>query len=202
VDSKSNWVKQTGLTPHKMALIVVLAVVLVGVLYHQLVGFSSKPPSVAAEPTAAPESSAVQTKSNDAHGPSNKANGFARTNTTIRGQWQSPSVATVVAYDPFALPASFPRALAQDDAGTLARSEASTREDASARRAALAAEREQTQSQLIGLRQQGVRVIIKRNDQYVAIVGDQEVHVGDQLDGFTVIAIDADNVYVAKDLSR
>jgi hypothetical protein len=47
-----------------------------------------------------------------------------------------------------------------------------------------------------------VQVIIKRNDQYVAIVGDQEVHVGDQLDGFTVIAIDADNVYVAKDLSR
>jgi hypothetical protein len=195
-------VKQVGLTPPKIALIVVLAVALVGVLYHQLGGFSSNPPSVAAEPTAAPESSAVPTKSNDAHGPSAKATRIVRNETTIRGQWLSPSVATVVAYDPFALPASFPQAPAQEVAGTLARSEASTREDASAKRAALAAEREQTQSQLIGLRQQGVRVIIKRNDKYVAIVGDQEVHVGDQLGGFTVTAIDADSVHVAKDLSR
>ena len=50
VDSKPNWVKQAGLTPGKMALMVLLAVVLIGVLYHQLGGSTTKPSAVAATP--------------------------------------------------------------------------------------------------------------------------------------------------------
>ena len=199
MDSKPKWIKKTGVTPGKAALMVVLAVVFIGVLYHQLGGSSTKPPVAAAQPTDAPESSGVRKKTNAKRSP--PATATARKNTTFRG-WQSPSMATVVKYDPFALPALFPKSLVQDEAGALAQSEASTREDVLARRAALAAERVQTQSQLTGLRQQGVQVIIKRNDQYVAIVGDQEIHVGDQLNGFTVTAIDADSVHVAKDLSQ
>jgi hypothetical protein len=45
VDSKPNWVKQAGLTPGKMALIAVLAMLLGGVLYIQLRGTSAKTPS-------------------------------------------------------------------------------------------------------------------------------------------------------------
>jgi hypothetical protein len=200
VDSKTKWIKKTGLTPGKAALMVVLAVVLIGVLYHQLGGSSTKPPVAAAQPTDAPESNGGRKQTNAKRSP--PATATARKNTTFRGGWQSPSMATVVKYDPFARPALFPKPPLPDEAGALARNEASTREDVLAQRAALAAEREQTQSQLTGLRQQGVQVIIKRNNQYVAIVGEQEVHVGDQLNGFTVTAIDADNVHVAKDLSQ
>ena len=113
-------------------------------------------------------------------------------------------MANVEGYDPFALPALFPQPPAPGETGALAQVQAKSREDEAAQLAALAAERAQTQSQLTALRQQGVRVIIKRNDQYVAIVGEQEVHVGDKIDGFTVIAIDMDTneVHVAKDLSQ
>jgi hypothetical protein len=52
------------------------------------------------------------------------------------------------------------------------------------------------------LKQQGVHAIIKREREYVAIIGDKEVHVGDEIDGFTVIAIDADGVRVATDLNH
>ncbi len=202
MDSKPNWVKQVGLTPGRMALIAVLALVFAVVLYIQLGGSSAKPPAAAARSTAASESNDVPSKSSAKHDSSAAATGAARRKTVIRGDWQSPSMATVVEYDPFALPASFPQPPAPETTGVLAKNEANSRAEALAQRAALAAEREQTQSQLVGLRQQGVRVIIKRNDQYVAIVGDQEVHVGDQLNGFTVTAIDADSVHVAKDLTQ
>jgi len=201
VGSKPNWAKQVGLTPGKMALMAVLAVVFLGVLYVQLRGTSAKSPAVVAPPTAAPKSSAGQSKANESHDARAAAHATARKKTVVHGNWQPPAITTVVEYDPFARPASFPQPFAAEAAGALAQNEAQSREDASTQRAAIAAEREQMQSQLAGLRQQGVRVIIKRNDQYVAIVGEKEVHVGDQIDGFTVIAIDADGVRVAKDLS-
>ncbi len=97
------------------------------------------------------------------------------------------------------MPASFPIPRQIGNERALAQSAAQT-QDASAQQAALEAERTQSESELQGLRQQGVDVIIKRKSEYVAIVGDQEVHVGDQINGFTVIAIDADGVQVAKDL--
>jgi hypothetical protein len=195
-------VKQVGLTPVKMALLVLLAAVLIGVLYHQLGGSTTKPPAVAAHRSNAREASAVEPNSGATQVPSAKVATTRRKKTTIRDDWQSPSLANVEGYDPFALPASFPQPPVPGTTGALAQVQAKSREDEAVQLAALAAEREQTQSQLIGLRQQGVQVIIKRNDQYVAIVGEQEVHVGDQLNGFTVTAIDADSVHVAKDLSQ
>jgi vacuolar-type H+-ATPase subunit F/Vma7 len=73
--------------------------------------------------------------------------------------------------------------------------------------AALEAERTQLQAALTSLKQQGVQVIVKREDQYIAIIGDQEVRVGDEYQGFTVVAIDPDSndpdniVRLSKDLS-
>jgi len=203
VDSKPNWGKQAGLTPGKMALMVVLAVVFVGVLYHQFGGRSTPPQSVTVQSTSPADSATTEEKPSTKQSPSAQAVGIAHKKITFRAQWQALSLATVVGYDPFALPTSFPQPPTEDAAGALAQNEASSREDLLAQRAALAAEREQTQSQLAGLRQQGVQIFIKRNNQQVATVGDQEVHVGDKIDGFTVIAIDADgDVHVAKDLSQ
>jgi hypothetical protein len=199
VANKPTWVKQAGVTPGKLALIGVLAVVLSGVLYLQFGTASKKASTSALPPLAAAESPAVPQESIALADTALVPVAGLRKKTGALSSWQSPELVSVVKYDPFALPASFPLPRQIDNETALAQSAAQT-QDASAQQAALAAERTQSESELQGLRQQGVDVIIKRESEYVAIVGDQEVHVGDQINGFTVIAIDADGVQVAKDL--
>lgn len=197
--NKPTWAKKTGVTPGKLALIGVLAVVLVGVLYLQFGPSNKKASSSALPPTVAAESPASPKESMAAADAALVSATAKRKKTGTLSSWQSPDLASVVQYDPFALPASFPQPRQIDDESALAQNAAQTL-DASAQQAALQAERTKSQSDLKGLRQQGVDVILKRESEFVAIVGDQEVHVGDQIDGFTVIAIDADGVRVAKDL--
>ncbi len=48
----------------------------------------------------------------------------------------------------------------------------------------------QLQMQLRELEQRGVQVIVRERDQYAAMIGDRVVHVGDEIDGFTVTVID------------
>lgn len=192
--------KQAGVTPGKLVLIGVLAVVLVGVLYIQYGPTTQQAETNAPQPTATAESTV---------GPARSAPTTAvvlepvdaapRKQTGAVAGWQSPDLGSIVQYDPFSLPASFPQPR-HDDEGALAQDAVQTL-DASAQQAALAAERTKSEAELQGLRQQGVHVIIRREDRYVAIVGDKEVHVGDEIDGFKVIGIDADGVRVAKDLS-
>jgi hypothetical protein len=62
-----------------------------------------------------------------------------------------------------------------------------TAEDASQQRADAL---EQLRNQLDELKQRGVHVIISKQDQYVAWIGDRMVHVGDDINGFTVTEID------------
>jgi hypothetical protein len=121
-----------------------------------------------------------------------------RKKTGAVASWQSPQRAPIV-YDPFALPAAFPQPTQVDAQAGVA--QVNTAEEASAQKAALEAERAKSETDLAGMRQQGVAVIIKNKKEWFAIVGDQEIHVGDEINGFTVIAIDADGVRVAKDLS-
>jgi hypothetical protein len=68
------------------------------------------------------------------------------------------------------------------------------------RLAASEVERKASESELQGLKKQGVGVIIKKKEEFVAMVGDQEVRVGDEINGFTVIAIDANGVQLVKEL--
>jgi hypothetical protein len=199
VDKKPNWAKKAGVTPGKLTLIGVLAVVLGAVLYLQLGSATKKVSSTALSAIAAAESTANLRESATAGAAALVPTVAPRKKTGARSSWQSPDLASVVQYDPFALPASFPQPRQFDDEMALAQSAAQT-QDASVQQAALEAERTKSQTELKGLRQQGVHVIIKRKKEYVAIVGDQEVHVGDQINGFTVIAIDAEGVQVAKDL--
>jgi hypothetical protein len=201
VADKPTWTKQTGVTPGKLALVGVLAVVLGGVLYIQFgpisqqASTSAPPPAMAAESTASPidSNAAVDVALAPADAAPSKKTGAV-------ASWQLPELASVVEYDPFALPASFPQPQNADEEAALAHNAVQT-QDASVQQAALAAERTKSETELQGLRQQGVQVILRLDNKYAAIVGDKEVHVGDQIDGFTVIAIDADGVRVAKDLS-
>lgn len=196
-----NWMKKAGVTPGKLALIAVLAVVLGGVLYRQLgptVKKSAAPTQFAAVTTDS--SSSVETSNAPAAEDSATDVTAPRKKTGTVTSWQSPELASIVQYDPFALPASFPQPQHADEEVAMAQSAAQA-EDATEQQAALEVERVKSEGELQGLRQQGVAVIIKKKKEYVAIVGAQEVHVGDQINGFTVIAIDADGVRVAKDLT-
>ena len=54
------------------------------------------------------------------------------------------------------------------------------------------------QTELEELRQRGVSVIVKQHDEYVAMIGDRTIHVGDEINGFTVTAIEPDGVRVER----
>jgi hypothetical protein len=200
--------KKSEITPGKLALIGVLAVVLVIVIYIQYGDqlkskvVSSLPTSTAAAPRSKPAKSKIARKDDVAD-----TDFTLRKSTGSRATWQAPELGSVVAYDPFALPASFPQLRQGDAENALAQTEAQKTQDASVQQAALEAERTQLQAALASLKQQGVQAVIKRGNQSIAIIGGQEVRVGDEYQGFTVVAIDPDSndpddiVRLSKDLS-
>lgn len=202
-NKQTSWAKQAGVTPGKLALIAVLALVLGGVLYVQLAPQSSSSPLPPQSHPAPPIADATRKPpfqdGATAAISTSQAPTPPRKKTGEVASWHSPELTPIVAYDPFALPAAFPKPAEIDAQAAIAQS--TTAEEVSAQQEALEAERTKSEGELAGLRQQGVAVVIKKKNEWYAIVGDQEVHVGDQINGFTVIAIDAGGVRVAKDLS-
>lgn len=201
-------VKKSEVTPGKLALIGVLAVVLVIVIYIQYgdqlttTATSGSPATIATTTRSKPTKSKAAKKDDVAD-----TDFTLRKSTGSRATWQAPELGSVVAYDPFALPASFPQLRQGDAESALAQTEAQKSQDASVQQAALEAERTQLQAALTSLKQQGVQAVIKRGNQSIAIIGGQEVRVGDEYQGFTVVAIDPDSndpdniVRLSKDLS-
>lgn len=196
-----------GLTRGKAILIAVLAVVLLAVLYIQL-GGGEKPvaapstykpprPALAIQPAGAttkPVALAATTTLN--HGSLSKdldknASAAAAINP---GNWQSPKLDKLVAYDPFALPPAFPQTVrgVVDKKGV-------GKEDLIAAAAADEAKRMEEAAlklrlEIEELQQRGVHMVFRDGDQYAAVIGEHFVHVGDQIDGFTVTAIDPDSI--------
>ena len=192
--------QQIGLTRGKAALILVLAVVLVGLIYSRYgssdAGDAASPevetnPRQPASPlpaTASP-SAALEAPVDD-----KLQSALAEFDET---RWQPRNLAEVIAYDPFALPPAFP----QPPRAVLDPTLAAEGGDASA--AALSAQQlaeavEQMQKQLEELQQRGVHVIVNLRDEYVAMIGDRAVHVGDEINGFIVTAIEPDGVRVER----
>jgi hypothetical protein len=193
--------KRLGLTPGKAVLIGILAVVLVGVVYKQF-GLSGAaeavmaasaatiPPAAVARPVpqSAPSGAVVEAESDsDSH---------VELLELDQARWKSPELSAVIAYDPFAPPATFPRmpkigVNAQPADGALVSSAAADAEQ-------LAEALERLQQQLEELKQRGVHVIINKNDQYVAMIGDRMIHVGDEINGFIVTDIDLEGVRVER----
>src|SRR4029079_7392130 len=93
--------------------------------------------------------------------------------------WKAPAVATIIAYDPFALPSSFPQppkvAAGKKSADGKDLIAVAAADDA--KRAADAPE--QVHLQLQQLMDQGVNGVFSEGNQYVAVVGDRVLHVGD-----------------------
>jgi len=201
VAKAQNTSKQLGLTRGKAMLIGVLALALVGVLYVQYGrsgGDEVFEPEVTTAARALSPGPARPTTTN-----------VVTTNAATDGdtqaallefdqaKWKSPKLSVVVAYDPFALPSGFPQppkvvgdprvASGAIDAPTAA-------EEAQELADAL----EELRTQLEDLKQRGVHVIVSQNDQYVAMIGDRTIHVGDEINGFTVTEIDPDGVRVER----
>jgi hypothetical protein len=200
---------QAGVTPIKLILVGVLSVVLIGVVYLQ---FGSSPPtpavaagSAARRPVAAAQSSAPQAAIVPSASAVKKEQATPADASVIKADissnWQAANLASVVKYDPFALPASFPQRPKPGDEEKTAQETVKT-EDAKAVEAARVEAIKAVQAQFVELQHQGVRIVMLRQDKYVALVGERTIHVGDEIDGFTVIAIDASGIRVARDLKQ
>ncbi|HEY3391943.1 MAG TPA: hypothetical protein VGK58_04510, partial [Lacipirellulaceae bacterium] len=109
-------------------------------------------------------------------------------------------LSVVVAYDPFALPPAFPNSPASVASRSAkgAAVEATEAGDADQ----LAEHLESLRMELEQLQQRGVQVIVRGRDQYVAMIGDRTIHVGDEISGFTVTAIEPDHVRVERKVPK
>ena len=218
--------KRIGLTPGKAVLIGVLAVVFVGVIYIQFgsgggeysdevvaaVEETSETASPEPPPNPKPNEPASTTEADGAKAGATVAAAPAAEDDASGGKslasasvdterWKSPEVDRIVEYDPFALPSAFPQPLQEVDGEGLT-SEGIVAADAATRANQLADAVAKLHTDLESLRQRGVSVIVKQHDKYVAMIGDRTVHVGDEINGFTVTAIEPDGVRVEKKINE
>ena len=204
MDNKTSPKKQTGATPAKLILIGVLSFVLLAVLYIQFGSSQADTPIASNEPLNLPSAAAVSSTAAKAaeenKQPATTADAAPK-KTEITSNWQTTDVAAAIKYDPFALPPLFPQRLQEAKDNKLAK-DAHKTDDSQADAAARAEKLKQLTTEFGQLQRQGVRVVMETHDKFVAMIGDKTVHVGDNIDGFTVVAIDADGVRVARDLKQ
>lgn len=194
--------KTSGLTRGKAITIGVLALVLVVVLYLQYGSTGSEPtttPSaykprqpVVEAPADQPQQAANDKKMQQA------TNGARVVVAAVvdEAKWKSPKLSDVVDYDPFALPLAFPQPQTVEANGANAKDLiAEAAEDDKQKLAEILA---QQQMEWQELKQRGVHVIVRQHDEYVAVIGDQTVHVGEEILGYTVTRIDSQGVHVER----
>jgi hypothetical protein len=183
--------KQIGLTRGKAVLIGVLSIVLVGVLYVQYgryAGGGEVAPVDRVATRAPVRKPAVSTQLNPAPTDAEiERDAQAALLEFDQAKWTPPELSKVIAYDPFALPAGFPRPPSSFLTGPTADETEGAAEERTKQLADALAE---LQMQLDELKERGVHVIVGQNEQYVAMIGDRVIHVGDDINGFTVTAID------------
>jgi hypothetical protein len=180
--------KQYGLTRGKAVLIGVLAIALVGVLYVQYgpdSGDAKALDQAATRGTARTPARSTSTKpaATDADTASDTQGALLEFD---QAKWKSPKLSKVIAYDPFALPPGFPQPASFVNSDAADETAATAQEKSKQLADALA----ELRTQLDELRERGVHVIVGQKDQYVAMIGDRRLHVGDQINGFTVTEID------------
>ncbi|MBN1852761.1 MAG: hypothetical protein JW829_08550 [Pirellulales bacterium] len=183
-----------GATPGRLALIGVLAVVLVSAVYWNIL---REQPSQTV-PKSAKDHVASKDSSIRAGAPAIRR-GTARakpaTNPQVRirtKSWPEVELANVVAYDPFAVPETFPQpeAIAPEEQHAAVSRDANQRELAVKRQAAIAAQAAAIES----IRSKGVQAILRSDDNFIAIVNGREIRIGDVIEGFTVVHISTEGI--------
>jgi hypothetical protein len=198
--SDANSAKKPGVTPAKLVLIGVLALILCGVIYRNYFRepVSSGAPARAQDDRAASAGEADLEKGTSGTKSAAELDELALHAAQLRKKpWPAYSVAQVVAYDPFALPAEFPQPPAPAEVGRrVTRSPAE--DEANAER--LRAEAAQARAEAIAaIRAKGVQVVLKRGNEFFALIDGHEIRVGDEVEGLEVVEIDATGIYIDKE---
>lgn len=171
--------KKIGLTPAKAALVAVLALVLAVVWGPQIFGGGSdRAESVAEARPAARSSSRAPRRGRRTTTQAPTTSEPARPAATER-DLPTITLSDAAAYDPFALPAWAIEA-EQLVGGTSV-------QPASGGTSSL-------QQRFDSLKATGVGMVLVSGDGQAAQIGDRTVRVGDEIDGFRVIEITADNI--------
>jgi hypothetical protein len=205
VDEPQTWSKRVGLTRGKAAIVVVLAVTLVVVVYvkYGASGGTSGSGGLVGAFIArtSPRSGSSNSDSTSAQRqqPTSSARGLFST-AADASRWKSPDLSVVLAYDPFALPSAFPNSPASDASRSAQDAAVEATEAADADQ--FAGHLDSLRMELEQLQQRGVHVIMRGRDRYVAMIGDRTIHVGDEIDGFTVTAIEPDHVRVERKVQQ
>lgn len=181
--SKSDWMVRAGVSPGKLALVGVLAIVLIAVIVVQL------PADLTASPQDITDSSAERSQLSP-QSPSNVREiradiinvATASTNQEPTEQpirtWPKLSMDRILTYDPMAIPEWF--AAVRDVAPPV--------DDAS--RLSAEAERQQRNEQVLSqLRDQGAKAVVFSGNDKRATIGNQSVRVGETIEGFKIIDI-------------
>ncbi len=101
--------------------------------------------------------------------------------------WPAPSLEDALRHDPFAAPATL----------QTAPSAAAAKPSEDARREAAAKRKAELDQALARLRQEGVKVVVGSGERgNAAIVGTRVVRVGDDLNGFRVIAVEPSGIQI------
>lgn len=159
-----------------MAALAIGLVVVWGPALKQIFGGASGSASPAKPVTAAKPAKAQRAKV--AELASNSSNASARVEQPSRRPRERPTItiAEAAAYDPFAPPAWVPKS------GRMVQSDRSTIEPG------------ELELRFRSLRQAGVAMILVTSSGQAAQVGDRTLYVGDTIDGFEVVEINAQGV--------
>jgi len=172
-------------TPRQLVLIAVLGVVLAAVLIVQFGGASSapEPSSPAAGKSGASGASGSSGAASPAASQAAAAPAPAASGDASR-TWPRLDAQVAAAYDPFAVPAPMVRKLA---------SEQQARQGAKPGEANL----RQAEAALASLRSKGISAVLRNQRGAVAVIGNRVVRVGDVIEGYRVVSIEADGVLLA-----
>jgi len=170
---------RTGATPKKLALVAVLAMVLAGVIWHQVFGAHQE--EVAAKPQR-PAASTPNLKDTSKKSPPkvDEQSPSASDHIVTAPEWQEMPLRDVLAHDPFQPPQWF----------VLANQPIAERESS--------ATAENTEKLLEQLKQKSMNIVVISGTTKIATIGGNEVRVGDLIEGFRVTDITTEGITLSE----
>ncbi len=197
-----------GATPGKLCLSVVLGIILIVVLYLELSKGGSAnaqattlPPPVVARP---PRSTATKTN-NRQNSQVISADVSQLQSSNDRDNWNAVALDSIFKHDPFAVPAAFlpPPSEHSEPTAKVPTGSAPKMDNSMAldkqreeREKQAAAEAKARDDAMNALEKQGVSLVLRDGNQWIAVVGDITIRVGDQLGAFRVVEILPDGVVI------